>query len=282
VGWAGAQSRGEWNIVYVVNRAPVSGTPAVGDLTTYSVDVRGRPVFLAKTETVGEAGDLAVVANVAYVVDSQAGLLMIDVSNPAQPKRLGTYRTDGAAAAVTVVGHVAYVAESLAQGADSLGEVELLDVGDPAHPVRLGSCRTRWLPTHVVPAGNLAYVAEGAAGLEVLDVSNPAQPVRLGGNSVFRPGRLVVANGRLYGGGGGLSIADLVLEARFRSIQTVKGKHLRLGLQGTPGAVLRVQRSPDLRRWDDWMSIVLGDTPSFLADTPTNAPQQFYRARFGP
>jgi hypothetical protein len=51
------------------------------------------------------------VGTVANVADGGAGLQILDVSNPAQVKRLGGYDTSGYAHGVQVVGTVAYVAD---------------------------------------------------------------------------------------------------------------------------------------------------------------------------
>ena len=50
-------------------------------------------------------------ARVAYVADDDAGLQIIDVSNPASPVRLGGYDTSGYAWGVAVAGNRIYVAD---------------------------------------------------------------------------------------------------------------------------------------------------------------------------
>ncbi len=54
---------------------------------------------------------MAVSGTLAYVADGDAGLQIIDVSNPASPVRLGGYDTSGTAYGVAVSGTVAYVAD---------------------------------------------------------------------------------------------------------------------------------------------------------------------------
>ena len=58
----------------------------------------------------GEAYGVAVSGNYAYVADG-AGLEVIDVSNPANPQRVGGYDTSGYAYGVAVSGNYAYVAD---------------------------------------------------------------------------------------------------------------------------------------------------------------------------
>jgi len=47
----------------------------------------------------------------AYVADGEAGLQVIDVSDPANPRRVGGYDTPGRAVDVAVSGDYAYVAD---------------------------------------------------------------------------------------------------------------------------------------------------------------------------
>ena len=54
---------------------------------------------------------MAVAGNYAYVADEVAGLQVIDISNPANPQRVGGYDTAGGAAGVAVAGNYAYVAD---------------------------------------------------------------------------------------------------------------------------------------------------------------------------
>ena len=61
----------------------------------------------------GYAYGVAVSGNYAYVADYTAGLQVIDVSNPANPQRVGGYDTSGDALGVAVSGNYAYVADGL-------------------------------------------------------------------------------------------------------------------------------------------------------------------------
>jgi len=52
-----------------------------------------------------------VAENYAYVADSDYGLLIVDVSNPAAPTLKGSYDTAGSSEGVAVEGNYAYVAD---------------------------------------------------------------------------------------------------------------------------------------------------------------------------
>ncbi len=83
----------------------------------------------------GEARDVKVVGNRAYLAYGSGGLEIIDVSNPASPVRLGGYDTSGDAQGVAVSGTIAYVA-------DGDAGLQIIDVSNPASPVRLGGYDT--------------------------------------------------------------------------------------------------------------------------------------------
>ncbi len=78
----------------------------------------------------GSARGIQVTGNYAYVADGDGGLQVIDVSNPANPVRVGGYDTSGSALGVHVVGNYAYVAD---YGAG----LQVIDVSNPANPVPL-------------------------------------------------------------------------------------------------------------------------------------------------
>jgi hypothetical protein len=62
-------------------------------------------------------------------------LQVIDVSDPANPRRVGGYDTPGYALGVAVSGNYAYVA-------DYDAGLQVIDVSDPANPRRVGGYDT--------------------------------------------------------------------------------------------------------------------------------------------
>lgn len=115
----------------------------------------------------------------SVVVATQAGLDIVDVSNPAGLALVGSY--DGAslpARAVTVAGTLAYLA---------LGEggIEAIDLQDPANPSLIWRPAVSGVCYQVQPAGTVLYLANGDQGLAILDASRPERPVLVSG---FRGG----------------------------------------------------------------------------------------------
>jgi len=79
----------------------------------------------------GHARAVAVSGNYAYVASEDAGLQVIDVSNPTNCVRVGGYITRGWAVGVAVSGNYAYVAD-FDEG------LQVIDVRNPAKAVRVG------------------------------------------------------------------------------------------------------------------------------------------------
>ncbi len=116
---------------------------------------------------------VAVSGAYAYVADGWKGLRVVDVSNPAQPREVGSYDTPGWAEGVAVSGAYAYVA-------DGGASLRVVDVSNPAQPREVGFYKTPGNAVGVAVSGAYAYVADYREGLRVVDVSNPAQPREVG------------------------------------------------------------------------------------------------------
>ena len=102
-------------------------------MESISISNPAHPVRLGGFNTSGQAKDVVVAGNLAYVADGTAGLQVIDVSNPASPVWLGGYDTSGYANGVALAGNYVYVA-------DGPAGLQVINVSDPAHPVRTGGC----------------------------------------------------------------------------------------------------------------------------------------------
>jgi hypothetical protein len=146
-----------------------SRTSRVARLRVLAPAVRG--VF----DTSGDAWDVAVAGDRAFVADGLAGLRILDVSDPANIVHLGSYDTPGFARQVKLSGALAYVA-------DSEAGLQILDVSNPANIVLLSSysINSKAAAYGVELVAERAYLAYGAFGLKILDVSNPANAVRIG------------------------------------------------------------------------------------------------------
>jgi hypothetical protein len=111
---------------------------------------------------------VAVSGNLAYVADYDAGLQIIDVSNPAAPVWQGGYDTTGAAFGLCVSGNLAYVA-------DYSAGLQIIDVSNPTAPLLRGGYDTSGHAYGVFVSGNLAYVADYYGGLVILRIATNSE-----------------------------------------------------------------------------------------------------------
>jgi len=116
---------------------------------------------------------IAVVDTIAYVTARNAGLRVLDVSDPQNPQEVGFYDTPGQAWRLAVVGNYAYVA-------DAGSGLRIVDVSNPQDPQEVGYYDTPGLACRLAVAGSYAYVADHIGGLRVIDVLNPAAPEEIG------------------------------------------------------------------------------------------------------
>ncbi len=127
------------------------------------------------------------------IAASNYGLVVLDVSNPAQPTFAGGYRATGASGLASK-GDIVYLV-------DDLEGVYVLDLTAPGHPSRVGLLPVRVgefefsvteiAQRGVTVQGNLVFVTDPTYGLSLVDVSNPASPVRVGHYQTPLPDALV-------------------------------------------------------------------------------------------
>lgn len=155
----------------------------------------------------GPAADIAVVGDKAFVPSEQGGLLILDVADAVNPKRVTSYPLAGQTRLVRVSGSRAYVAATVPRrggGCDTerwRGRLAILDISNPTSPKILGQYTTsREIRCFSIDADK-AYLCDSTDGLHVVDVSDPAFPKAL---SVGQPVGWAYADciwasgGRLY------------------------------------------------------------------------------------
>jgi hypothetical protein len=161
----------------------------VADSFAYGVGAQGftvsdfrvatQPALLTSVSTLvaGIGTAIRLQGHYAYVATSSAtpsapGLVIMDISNPAVPLKVGFYGISLASAqGLHVSGNLAYLA--------STAGLIVLDISDPAHPTRVGAYTNSINAQGVVVANQLAFVAADFGGVVVLDVSDPTQPTRV-------------------------------------------------------------------------------------------------------
>jgi peptidoglycan/xylan/chitin deacetylase (PgdA/CDA1 family) len=184
-----------------------------------------------------------------YVACGDAGVQVVDITDPLSPTLSGLCATGGSANDLAVDEGYVYAADgagdlpvidatlptdptlvgSAAVGGSALGiavsggyaylaegaaGLRIVSIADPSHPVTTATLDTPGVAADVVVAGDTAYVAAGAAGVQIVDISDPAEPVLVGSRAL--PGTasgLVAFGGRVYvaAGSAGLRTASVVL-----------------------------------------------------------------------
>ncbi|MBI2918848.1 MAG: hypothetical protein HYY01_12770 [Chloroflexi bacterium] len=162
----------------------------------------------------GPTQAVAVQGDYAYV-GVGLRLIVLDISNPANPREVGATEPFGwYVEDVAVVGNTAFVA---AGGAG----IYIVGISDPAHPAVIGSYDTPGYAESVVVAAEYAYVADGPAGLRVVDIGDLAHPAEVGDAYSMNYAFDVAVEGRyafIAAAGAGLLVADISDPSRPREI----------------------------------------------------------------
>src|SRR5665213_2062240 len=159
----------------------------------------------------GSCNGLAAQGNYTYVGEGR-GLLVLNVSTPSNPIRVGQVALPGLVKGVALLppnNQYAYVA-------DQEGGLQVVDVSNPSTPKVAGFySTTNPISTVAVSIfGGRAYVADEDAGLELFDLSNPTKPALLSSTNIGSGEAIIVrasANGvfAYVSTGGSLCIVDV-------------------------------------------------------------------------
>jgi hypothetical protein len=215
---------------------------------------------------------VAVSGDYAYVADHEPGLLVLNISNPANPYPVGGYNTRGSAGDVAVLGNYAYVART--------GGLDVIDIRNPTKPRWVGAYDTTGSGLGVAVSGNYAYVMDYLAGLQVIDIRNPVNPQRVGGNSAFVAFRVAVAGDKVFVAAveDGLVILDLFRPVRLEPLPSVSQGTFRLQVDGPRAVTVQLQRSSNLIDWQAWQPVTFGAAAIEVSDAEAaTSPHRFYR-----
>ena len=137
----------------------------------------------------GPADMVRVQGEYAYVAAGRT-LTVVDISNPAAPKRQGAYTFPEEIWSFRVAGAFAYV------GVNFFG-LGILDVSNAAAPTLRGSFKTPGQAKTGAVSGTKVLVVDHMEGILLVDVSNPAAPVSLGSFFLDGYARDVVTSGSM-------------------------------------------------------------------------------------
>lgn len=122
--------------------------------------------LLSQVDTSGSVNDVAVSSTVAYIADSEDGLVIVDVQIPSAPVMLGQWHVDRAKN-VVVAGDIAYVTSP------TTGQIFLVDVSDPTNPAQVGSIDVGTEFSSVAVNGSTLALSAAFTQLRVYDVRDP-------------------------------------------------------------------------------------------------------------
>ncbi len=171
---------------------------------------------------------VAVEGNYAYVAGGYNtgdeatawdGIAVINVSTPASPNHVGTYKMHDQPAYpydITVANGKAYLIDY------NLFRLYIVSVADPQNPAELGYYQTPGWAQAVAVSGNYAYVADKARGVRVVDVSDPSTPTEDGSYETLGDPQAVVVH-RDYAYIADAAYGLRILDVRKPQEPTVKG-----------------------------------------------------------
>jgi len=126
----------------------------------------------------GAIGTPYVMGSYAYVGHG-SGIVIVEISNPTQPKQVGSYVTLGPAALIAILQHYAYVAENR----DGLW-LHIVDVSSPTSPRAIGAMhipgRYDALEVYIWNSRTYAIVTAWHSSLRIFDISDIGNPQEMG------------------------------------------------------------------------------------------------------
>lgn len=140
-------------------QTPVPGSGAAGSLTRVAT-IPG-PMDMVRAS-----------GSRAYVVNSRV-LTVYDISNPAAPKREGSYEFPEKVWGFRIVGTLLYVA-------NGFSGLQILDVSNPAQLTLHGAVKNKGQSKNVSVSGGRAVVANHMTGVDLFDVADTTKPAFIG------------------------------------------------------------------------------------------------------
>lgn len=175
---------------------------------------------------VGESGDVVVVGNYAYTVDTSLGVTSIDISDPFNLQVLDTFDSaSGNLRRIEIVGKYAYLV-------DQDDGLLILDISDPTNLIQVGSV-DNGSASSITLRGRYAYVGDVTAGaVDVIDISDPTSPTVIS-TFVFDPGEspsdMIISGNYLFVAANSLDLAILDLVSSTAPVRVGTSSNIVLG-----------------------------------------------------
>jgi hypothetical protein len=245
---------------YVAMGSRWTGSNMAGGLEIFDVRDRSHPLRVGNYESASSLLDVQLNKDFAYVADGTNDLLVLDVSNPANPIYAGSYYTNlppsryggrGIPSSLVLIGGYVYAA------GDGL---QILDVKDPKNPIRLGGSSGLNI-FNLCYSGHLLYFSYDVPGgsgpigfVVVMDVTDAVNPVVVGiplSNTVeVQTAFAVAGNYAFITGYHGLTIFEVMELPYVRSIAR-NLENIVITWNATPGVKLQSKKSLADPEWND-------------------------------
>jgi hypothetical protein len=159
-----------FNHLRVVGNYVYAGLDSGGGLDVIDVSNPAQPQLVTNLN-LGTISDLQIVGNYAYAISYNLGLVILNITQPAQPTITSSNSPLCFAQGVSVVDHYAYVVGRCG------GNLAVVDISSPTNPIVVGTVSTGGLGADkIAVTNNTAYVGTWN-NMVVVDVGNPTNPV---------------------------------------------------------------------------------------------------------
>jgi hypothetical protein len=160
-----------------------------GGLQVIAVQDPSNPRPLGRCDLGQDVMDVAVSGQYAYVACETIGFQVVDISNPAEPRRIGgdSGQGTGTRLAVAVSGEHAYVAGG--------GLLEVLDIRNPLQPQRVGRDATSPAEDVAVSGDYACVVCSSAPEFRIIAIRDPTAPHLVSGLEIAAPAIRVTVSG---------------------------------------------------------------------------------------
>ena len=153
-------------------------------LTVYDIHHAGAPKMVGRlyTEDITETlSDIVIRGNRLYAQNwsgYRTGLLIVDIADPANPRRLGFLDNpiglNASLEGVVVDDRYAYTLQGYNEWHDRY--MQVVDIADPANPIEVGHYDADTHGTLLAADGGYAYAVQPSGTFEAVDLSDPKEP----------------------------------------------------------------------------------------------------------
>lgn len=143
--------------------------------------------------------------NYAYINYEDKDILIIDITDPTEPRRIASIYLSYSIKGIFISGDYLFVA----RGSNGL---TIIDISDPFYPKTLVNYDTPGYVEDIYISGSYAYVADGSNGLLILDISNIPNIQKIGSYDTLGYAQSVFVEGNyayVADGSNGLVIIDI-------------------------------------------------------------------------